>query len=171
RLCEASDRVHVVQSFSKAYRMTGWRVGFLVTRPDVGPKLAELNEFFVSHAARFAQVAAQTAVEEGGAGIRVMVERLAGNRELAVETLRTLPGVTVPDPSGAFYLFPRIEGLGDSFAFCRRLLEQHRVGLAPGSAFGAGGEGSIRICYAVERATLEAALERLAAFLVTGEWH
>jgi aspartate aminotransferase len=171
RLCDPDDRVHVVQSFSKTYRMTGWRVGFLVTRRDVGPKLAELNEFFVSHAATFAQVAAQTAVEEGEAEVRQMVEILAANRELAVEALRALPGVTVPDPTGAFYLFPRIDGLDDSFAFCHRLLEEHRVGLAPGSAFGAGGEGSLRICYAVERSTLDAALERLGAFLAAGAWH
>jgi hypothetical protein len=88
-----------------------------------------------------------------------------------VEALHALPGVTVPDPTGAFYLFPRIDGLDDSFAFCRRLLEEHRVGLAPGSAFGAGGEGSVRICYAVERSTLDAALERLGAFLAAGAWH
>jgi aspartate/methionine/tyrosine aminotransferase len=62
-------------------------------------------------------------------------------------------------------VFPRIEGLTDSFGFCKRLLEERRVGLAPGVAFGAGGEGSVRICYAAERAILEPALERLARFL------
>jgi aspartate/methionine/tyrosine aminotransferase len=77
-------------------------------------------------------------------------------------------GVTVPRPDGAFYLFPRIEGLADSFGFCRRLLTETRVGLAPGVAFGAGGEGSVRICYAAERAILEPAMERLAGFLRAG---
>ena len=76
-----------------------------------------------------------------------------------------MPGVTVPEPDGAFYLFPKIEGLTDSFEFCRRLLEQERVGLAPGVAFGEGGEGSIRICYAADRSVLEPAMERLARFL------
>ena len=71
----------------------------------------------------------------------------------------------MPEPDGAFYLFPRIDGLDDSMAFCRRLLVEERVGLAPGSAFGAGGEGSVRICYAAERSVLEPALERLARFL------
>jgi aspartate/methionine/tyrosine aminotransferase len=73
--------------------------------------------------------------------------------------------VTVPKPEGAFYLFPRIQGLDDSFAFCLRLLEETRVGLAPGVAFGAGGEGSVRICYAAERSILEPAMERLTKFL------
>jgi aspartate/methionine/tyrosine aminotransferase len=71
----------------------------------------------------------------------------------------------VPKPDGAFYLFPRVEGLTDSFAFCRRLLEETRVGLAPGVAFGAAGEGSFRICYAAERSILEPAMERLTRFL------
>ena len=78
-----------------------------------------------------------------------------------------MPGVTVPKPAGAFYLFPRIAGLADSFGFCRRLLEETRVGLAPGVAFGAGGEGSIRICYAADSRILEAALNRLDAFLAS----
>ena len=79
-----------------------------------------------------------------------------------------MPGVTAPKPDGAFYLFPRIAGMNDSFEFCRRLLEETRVGLAPGVAFGAGGEGSIRICYAAERSILEPAMERLTRFLRLG---
>jgi aspartate/methionine/tyrosine aminotransferase len=74
----------------------------------------------------------------------------------------------VPEPDGAFYVFPRIDGLTDSFAFCRRLLVEERVGLAPGSAFGASGEGSVRICYAAERSVLEPALERLERFVSAG---
>ena len=145
--------------------MTGWRVGWLVTRADLGAKLAQLNEFFVSHAATFAQVAAQVALADGEDELRRMVANLRSNRDFCVDTLRALPGVTVPEPGGAFYLFPKIDGLDDSMAFCRQLLVEQRVGLAPGSAFGSGGEGSVRICYAAERSVLEAALERLAHFL------
>lgn len=165
RLCDRDDAVHVVQSFSKSYCMTGWRVGWLVTRSDVGPKLAQLNEFYVSHAATFAQVAAQTALQDGEDELRRMVGELREKRDLCTAALRALPGVTLPDPDGAFYLFPRIEGLSDSAAFCRRLLAEERVGLAPGSAFGDGGEGSVRICYAAERSVLEPALERFGRFL------
>jgi aspartate aminotransferase len=168
RLCDRNDPVHVVQSFSKSYCMTGWRVGWLVTRADLGPKLAQLNEFFVSHAATFAQVAAQTALSEGEEELRRMVDALNASRDFCVEALGELPGVTVPRPDGAFYLFPKIDGLDDSVAFCRRLLVEQRVGLAPGSAFGAGGEGSVRICYAAERSVLEPALERLDGFLRAG---
>jgi aspartate aminotransferase len=168
RLCDRNDAVHVVQSFSKSYCMTGWRVGWLVTRADVGQKLAQLNEFFVSHAATFAQVAALTALAEGEQELRGMVEALEANRDFCVAALRELPGVTVPRPDGAFYVFPAIDGLTDSVAFCRRLLVEQRVGLAPGSAFGAGGDGSVRISYAAERSVLEPALERLARFLRAG---
>jgi hypothetical protein len=168
RLCERGDLVHVVQSFSKTYCMTGWRIGWLVTRPDVGPKLAQLNEFIVSHAATFTQLAALAALEEGEDEVVRMVGELQAKRDLCLAALRDLPGVTVPDPDGAFYLFPRIDGVADSFGFCKRLLLEERVGLAPGSAFGAGGEGSVRICYAAERAVLEEALERLARFLARG---
>jgi aspartate aminotransferase len=94
-----------------------------------------------------------------------MLERLQRNRDLCLSALSTMPGVSVPKPDGAFYLFPKIAGLVDSFGFCRTLLEECRVGLAPGVAFGAGGEGSVRICYAAESSILEPAMERLAAFL------
>jgi aspartate aminotransferase len=167
RSCERDDAVHVVQSFSKTYCMTGWRVGWLVTRADVGPKLGQLNEFYVSHAATFAQVAAQTALEDGEGELRRMVAELKAKRDFCTEALRALPGVTVPQPDGAFYLFPKIDGLADSGAFCRQLLAEERVGLAPGSAFGAGGEGSVRICYAADRTVLEPALERFGRFLAT----
>ena len=145
--------------------MTGWRVGWLVTRGDLGPKLAQLNEFFVSHAATFAQVAAHVALTDGEAELRAWSPASGRTGTSASQTLRALPGVTVPEPAGAFYLFPRIDGLDDSMAFCRQLLVEQRVGLAPGSAFGSGGEGSVRICYAAERSVLETALERISRFL------
>ena len=168
RLCDRDDPVHVVQSFSKAYCMTGWRVGWLVTRRDLGPKLAQLNEFFVSHAATFTQYAAQAAIVEGEEEIRRMVATFKENRDFSVSALREMRGLTVPEPEGAFYLFPRIDGLEDSFDFCRRLLIEQKVGLAPGSAFGTAGEGSIRLCYAADRSILEPALERLDSFLRVG---
>ena len=143
-------------------------MGWLVTRPDVASKATELNEFIVSHAASFSQKAAETALAEGEEEMTRMVERLKANRDFAWMALSGMPGVTVPKPEGAFYLFPRIEGLTDSFDFCRRLLLETKVGLAPGVAFGTGGEGSVRICYAAERAILEEAMDRLDGFLRRG---
>lgn len=168
RLASRDDAVIVVQSFSKTYRMTGWRLGYLVARRDLAEKAAQLNEFIVSHAPSFTQKAGETALAEGEEELARMLEGLWANRNLCLEALRGMPGVTVPEPDGAFYVFPRIEGVADSFAFCRSLLEEARLGLAPGVAFGAGGEGSVRICYAAERSILEPAMERLRKFLKQG---
>lgn len=165
RKATREDAVIVVQSFSKAYCMTGWRLGWLVARGDLVEKATVLNEFVVSHAPSFTQKAGETALAEGEPELLRMLERLKENRDLCVQALSGIRGVTLPTPDGAFYVFPRIDGLADSFGFCKRLLEETRVGLAPGVAFGAGGEGSVRICYAAERAILEPALERLVRFL------
>jgi aspartate/methionine/tyrosine aminotransferase len=162
------DAVLVVQSFSKTYCMTGWRVGWLVARRDAATKATELNEFIISNAPSVAQRAGETALAEGEPELLKMLARLRENREICLSALTGIAGVTVPKPDGAFYLFPRIDGLQDSFAFCRRLLEETRVGLAPGVAFGEGGEGSIRICYAAERSILEPAMDRLTRFLSAG---
>ncbi len=161
------DAVLVTQSFSKSYCMTGWRIGWLVARRDVAERAAQLNEFIVSHATSFIQRAAQCALANGEEELRGMLARLKANRDFCLDALRGMPGLTVPEPDGAFYLFPRIEGLQDSFAFCWRLLHETGLGIAPGVAFGQGGEGSVRICYASERAILEEAMNRLARFLAT----
>ena len=165
RMATREDAVMVVHSFSKSYCMTGWRVGWLVARRDMAAKATELNEFIVSHAPSFAQKAGETALADGEPELRRMLGRLQENRDTCLQALAGIAGVTLPKPDGAFYVFPRIDGLQDSFAFCKRLLEETRVGLAPGVAFGAGGEGSIRICYAAERSILEPAMERLMKFL------
>jgi aspartate aminotransferase len=159
------DAVIVAQSFSKAWCMTGWRLGWLVARPDLCARATQLNEFIISHAPSVAQRAGETALLWGEATLKEMVLRLRANRDFCMAALQTMPGVTVPKPEGAFYLFPKIEALTDSFQFCKDLLMETKVGLAPGVAFGAGGEGSIRICYAAEQSILEPAMTRLAEFM------
>jgi len=165
RLCDADDAVIVVNSFSKSYCMTGWRLGWLVARADLALKATQLNEFIVSHAPSMAQKAAETALREGETALRAMVAELRVNRDFLMGVIQQTPGVRVPPADGAFYLFPAIEGITDSFEFCRRLLAEERVGIAPGVAFGAGGEGSVRICYAADMSVLEPAAERISAFL------
>lgn len=167
RKATREDAVLVVHSFSKSYCMTGWRVGWLVARADVGRKATQLNEFIISHAPTFAQKAAETALANGEEELARMLHRLRENRDFCWSALSRMPRVTVPKPEGAFYLFPRIGGLTDSFGFCQRLLLETRVGLAPGVAFGEGGEGSVRICYAAEMSILEPAMERLGRFLAS----
>jgi aspartate/methionine/tyrosine aminotransferase len=168
RLATREDPVIVIHSFSKSYCMTGWRVGWLIGRKDLIAKATQLIEFVVSHAPTFAQKAGETALSQGEDELARMLERLRQNRDLCLEALRGIAGVTVPKPDGAFYLFPRVEGMTDSFGFCRDLLMATRVGLAPGVAFGNGGEGSFRICYAAESSILEPAMERLSKFLRGG---
>ena len=168
KLSTREDAVIVIQSFSKAYCMTGWRLGWMVARRDLAARAARLNEFVVSHAPTFTQRAAETALLWGEDEIAKMLAGLRENRDLSLAALQKIPGVTVPRPDGAFYLFPKIDGLADSFGFCKRLLMETRVGLAPGVAFGAGGEGSVRICFASEKHIVEEAMARLSLFLRAG---
>ncbi len=163
--CGRDDGVIVAHSFSKSYCMTGWRLGWLVARRDLASKATEMNEFIISHAPSMVQRAGETALREGEGEVRRMVDRLKQNLDFCRQALTTMKGVTLPETEGAFYLFPKIEGLIDSFDFCKRLLIETRVGLAPGVAFGRGGEGSVRLCYAADRSVLEPAMERLARFL------
>lgn len=165
RLAGRDDAVIVVQSFSKSYCMTGWRVGWLVARKDLAARATQLNEFIISHAPSFGQRAAETALEWGERTVLSLLAGLKENRDFCLAALRKMKGVTVPEPDGAFYLFPKIEAARDSFAFCKQLLLDTKVGLAPGVAFGAGGEGYVRICYASEREIVEQAMKRLAGFL------
>jgi len=165
RRCSREEAVVVVQSFSKSYCMTGWRLGWFVARNDLAAKATELNEFVISHAPAMAQRAGETALRDGEPEIQRMKKRLKENLSFCRERLSSMKGVTVPKPEGAFYLFPRIQGLTDSLEFCRSLLLQTRVALAPGTAFGVGGEGSVRICYAADRSVLEPAMERLEKYL------
>lgn len=163
--CTRDDAVVVIQSFSKSYCMTGWRVGWLVGRKDLVARASQLTEFIVSHAPSFAQRAGETALLWGEDLLRQMVCRLRENRDFCLGVLSKSKGVTIAIPDGAFYLFARIDGVTDSFAFCKQLLMETKVGLAPGVAFGAGGEGNVRICYASDRPILEEAMARLKLFL------
>jgi aspartate/methionine/tyrosine aminotransferase len=169
RKATRDDALIVVHSFSKSYSMTGWRVGWLVARKDLAARAAQLNEFIISHAPSFAQRAGETALLWGERTLKEMLAHLKVNRDLCLAALARVPGVTIPKPEGAFYLFPKIDAAADSMDFCRRLLLDSKVGLAPGVAFGAGGEGSVRICYAAEKPIVAAAMERLVSFLAANK--
>lgn len=168
RLCTRDDAVIVAQSFSKAYCMTGWRLGWVVARRDLVHKAAQLNEFIISHAASMVQRAGLTAVQQGEDAIAAQVEQLHENMAFCSAALQSIPQITLPKPEGAFYLFPRIDGLDDSFDFALRLLREEKVAVAPGVAFGAGGEGSVRLCFASDLSVLEPAMERFCRFAQRG---
>ncbi|MCY3899611.1 MAG: pyridoxal phosphate-dependent aminotransferase [Caldilineaceae bacterium] len=167
KLCTREDAVIVVNSFSKTYCMTGWRLGWMVSRADYVQKAAQLNEFIVSHAPTMIQRGGEAAIAHGEDDIAAMVEEFQERRDFCAGMLRTVPGVNLPEPEGAFYLFPQLEGVSDSYQFALDLLRNRHVAVAPGSAFGNGGEGSIRICYAPDMEVLEPAMERICEFIQT----
>lgn len=170
RLAAKDDAVMVVQSFSKSWSMTGWRLGWLIARRDLAAKVTEFNEPTISCAGAFVQKAGETALRDGEPHIAALRAGLAEKRDFCRRALARLPGVTVPEPDGAFYLFPRFEAITDSFDFCRRLVRSTGLALAPGAAFSEGGEGSLRLCYAAALPVLEDAIHRLAGFLKAGEF-
>ena len=165
RLCTREDAVFVAQSFSKSYCMTGWRLGWLVGRADMIQKAAQLNEFVVSHAATFVQRAGEAALSRGDDEVRERTLLFRERMLYCYEALSSVAGIAIPKPEGAFYLFPRINGLDDSFAFALALLKAEKVAVAPGVAFGNGGEGAFRICYAPDMSVLEPAMERIVRFV------
>ncbi len=165
RLCTREDAVIVVQSFSKSYCMTGWRLGWAISRRDLIEQATPLNEFIISHAATFVQKAGEFALKHGEDEIAARAELFHERLDFCYQALTSTKGVHVPKPDGAFYLFPRISGVDDSFQFALDLLRATKVSVAPGVAFGAGGEGSVRLCTASDMSVLEPALERFCRFV------
>jgi aspartate/methionine/tyrosine aminotransferase len=159
------EGVIVAHSFSKSYCMTGWRVGYCYGPKEAIAQMIKLQEFVVSHPSSVSQQAAITALREGEDFVKEMVGRYRKQRDLVYSRLVGMKGLEVKKPEGAFYVFPRVAGLEDSFTFARDLLLKKAVGVAPGCAFGLGGEGCIRICFAAEEEVLEPALDRLEKYL------
>jgi aspartate/methionine/tyrosine aminotransferase len=164
-LADPDDRLIVVNSFSKTWCMTGWRLGWLTVPAALTPHLEKLNEFNTSGAADFVQRAGITAVREGEAFVGAALATYRTNRDLLFERLSQLPRVRLVRPPATFYGFFTVEGERDSVALARRLVDQAGVGLAPGAAFGSGGEGALRLCFASATATLDTALDRLVPVL------
>jgi len=161
----ARDRIVLLHSLSKAYSMTGWRVGYALGPRPIIEQMTKLQEFVVSHAPAPSQRAALAAIQHGEPFVRQLQQRYRRLRDIACDRLARCPRIQLVPPQGAFYAFPRIQDLADSFHFCRRLLATTQVGLAPGSAFGPGGEAHVRLCFAVDDHILVPALDRLAHFL------
>jgi aspartate/methionine/tyrosine aminotransferase len=161
------DRVIVVNSFSKSWAMTGWRLGWITAPAELGPTFEMLTEYNIAGPAGFIQRAGLIAVEEGEAFVTETVARYGAARALVIERLGAIPRLSLPTPAAAFYAFMRVDGLLDSLAFAKDLLSATGVGLAPGAAFGEGGEGHLRLCFAASLPTLERALDRFSEFMST----
>lgn len=164
-ICDDRDRLVVVNTFSKCWAMTGWRVGWAVVPRGLGPTFENLVQYNTSGTPAFLQQAAVTALTEGEGFVAEMVERCRQGRDLVCARLSGLERVRVHPPAGAFYLFFGVAGEADSLALACRLIDEAGVGLAPGSAFGDAGEGFLRLCFAGSPAFLERALDRLVPVL------
>jgi aspartate/methionine/tyrosine aminotransferase len=164
-VAEPDDRLIVVNSFSKSWSMTGWRLGWLTHAAALGDVFAKLNEFNLAAPTTFVQHAGVTAVRDGEEFVLAMVERYRRNRDLVYQRLAAMPRVRLARPEGAFYAFFAVEGMTDSVAFAQQLINEAGVGLAPGRAFGPSGECRLRLCFAAESQTLSTALDRLATAL------
>ena len=164
-LAARDERLICVNSFSKAWLMTGWRLGWMVTPRELMDDLGKLVEYNTSCAPAFVQQAGIAAVEQGESYTRQLVADLRASRDHLAAALSALPGVDVKAPPGAMYLFFSLPGAQTSLALCKSLVRDAGLGLAPGSAFGPEGEGFVRWCYACDPARLDQGVERLARYL------
>ncbi|CAB3769766.1 pyridoxal phosphate-dependent aminotransferase [Paraburkholderia solisilvae] len=165
-LAARDERVICVNSFSKAWLMTGWRLGWIVAPASLMDDLGKLVEYNTSCAPAFVQQAGVAAVQHGEAFTRQLVGELKASRDHLVHALSALPGVAVKAPPGAMYLFFALPGAAaGSLELCKTLVRDARIGLAPGSAFGPEGEGFVRWCYACDTARLDEGVARLRRFL------
>ena len=164
-MADPDERVVSTNSFSKSWLMTGWRLGWIVAPRALMPDLGKLIEYNTSCSPAFVQHAGLAAISQGEPTVARTRERLRRARDFLVGELRKLPGIEVAPPAGAMYAFFRVDGLADSFAFCKRLVHEARLGLAPGSAFGSEGEGYVRWCFASDEARLADGVARLARAL------
>ncbi len=159
------ERVVCVNSFSKNWLMTGWRLGWMVLPAALTADLGKLIEYNTSCAPSFVQEAGVVAVRDGETFVRGLVASLRDARDHLVAALATLPGVQAHAPEGAMYVFFKVDGADDSLAFCKRMVREARVGLAPGSAFGDEGEGYVRWCYACSTERLDEGVARVRRIL------
>jgi aspartate/methionine/tyrosine aminotransferase len=162
------DRLIVVNSFSKTYNMTGWRLGWAQTSEATIKTMYKAVEFMTSNPAAMIQQAGIVALRDGESYIAELRTQYAQRRDQVMRALADLPGVSLPMPQGAFYAFPRIGAAADSTAFTAALVKETGVALAPGVGFGRDGEGYIRVCFASTEATVTEALSRLRNFVMNG---
>ncbi len=159
------DRTIVVSGFSKAFAMTGWRMGYACGHPELIGAMLKIHQYTVMCAPIMGQVAALEALRNGMDEMYKMIESYNQRRRLVVQGFREI-GLPCHEPQGAFYAFPCIEGTGlTSEEFASRLLTEAKVAAVPGHVFGLGGEGFIRCSYATSVAQLTEALERIGGFL------
>jgi aspartate/methionine/tyrosine aminotransferase len=160
-LAEPDDRVISINSFSKSWLMTGWRLGWIVAPAPFVADLPKLIEYNTSCAPGFVQQAGVEAIRQTDAIVPAMHARMRAARDHLFSEIRRVSAVEVSSPPGAMYLFLRVRGIGDSLALAKQLVRQSKLGLAPGIAFGAEGEGFLRWCFAASHERLSEGVARL----------
>lgn len=159
------ERCIVVNGFSKAYAMTGWRLGFVCAPPEITKQMLKIHQYAIMCAPTTSQLAAVEALKNGDGDIEMMRAEYDKRRKYIVEELNRI-GLPCFEPKGAFYVFPYIGGFGmSSEQFCERLLNEGKVAIVPGTAFGKGGEGYARISYAYSVKHITEAIERIERFV------
>jgi aspartate/methionine/tyrosine aminotransferase len=159
---EPDDRILFVQTFSKNWAMTGWRIGWLEAPPALGQVIENLIQYSTSGSPVFVQRGAIAALNHGEGFIAHQIARAREGRSIIVDGLRATGRVRSPAPSGAFYYYFSVDGVSDARALALRLVDEANVGLAPGTAFGPGGESCLRLCFARKSEDLTEAVSRLS---------
>lgn len=159
------ERTVVVNGFSKSHAMTGWRMGYVCGPAELISEITKIHQYSIMSAPTTSQYAAVEAMKSGDGDCAAMRADYDDRRKFMLEGLRKV-GLNSYEPRGAFYLFPSVEYTGmTSEEFCEKFLLEEKVAVIPGAAFGPGGEGFIRICYASSRDNLTESLKRLERFL------
>ena len=164
-LADDEDPVIIINGFSKAWAMTGWRLGWMVAPARYAKQIAVLSECFNTGAPSIVQFAGIAALEDGEELITTLRAQYAGGRDIVMDILGGHPRIELSRPEGAFYAFPRIRGIESSLTFAQGLLEAFDVGVAPGYTFGPGNEEHIRLCFAQSHQRLTEALGRIVAYV------
>lgn len=158
---EAGDRILFVNTFSKNWAMTGWRIGWIGTHPSLGQVIENLVQYSTSGVAQFMQRAAIAALDHGEGFVAHQIARIRESRDIISDALVKTGRCRFVPPMGAFYAFFAVEGEDDSKRLAFRLVDEARIGLAPGSAFGLGGEAFVRLCFARSPEQIKIAAARL----------
>lgn len=159
------ERTLVISGFSKAYAMTGWRLGYVAGPQPIIKQMLKLHQYCIMSSPTVSQYAAIAAIEKCGDDVKHMVEEYDMRRRLVVKGFNDM-GLECFEPEGAFYVFPCIKSTGmTSEEFCEKLIYEKKVAVVPGSAFGASGEGFVRVSYAYSVSHLTTALGRIREFL------
>lgn len=166
---DADDRILFVNTFSKNWAMTGWRIGWIGANPALGDVVENLIQYSTSGVAAFMQRAAIAALTQGEDFVRFQIERARVGRDIVSRALEGSPRVRYVRPDGAFYAFFAIDGVQDTRKLGLRLVDEANIGIAPGTAFGPGGEAFMRICFARSAEQLTEAMARLTGWLETAK--